>query len=65
MRWRVLVELAGASGAVEAHEVGVGERLPSCRQRKAPQVLDGLSCAGHGQWTWVLFGIDLSPRMRG
>ena len=25
-RWRVLVELAGADGTVEVHEVGVGER---------------------------------------
>jgi hypothetical protein len=42
MRWRVLVELAGANGAVEVHEVGVGERPPAGQQRKAPQVLDGL-----------------------
>src|ERR687894_1167226 len=42
MRWRVLVELAGANGAVEVHEVGVGEHPPAGPRRKAPQVLDGL-----------------------
>ena len=28
MRWRVLVEPAGADGTMEVHEVGVGERSP-------------------------------------
>ena len=37
MRWRVSVELAGAGGALEVHEVGVGERPPAGQQREAPR----------------------------
>jgi hypothetical protein len=48
MRWRVLVELAGANGAVEVHEVGVGEHPPAGQRRKAPQVMDGLPGGGEG-----------------
>ena len=29
MRWRVVVELAGADGAQQVHEVGAGERPPT------------------------------------
>ena len=42
------MELVGADGAVEVHEVGVGERPSAGQQRKAPQVLDGLSHAATG-----------------
>ena len=29
MRWRVVLELAGADGARQVHEVGAGERPPT------------------------------------
>ncbi len=47
------MELAGANGAVEVHEVGVGERPPAGQQRKAPQVPDGLWGAAAPSWSGV------------
>ena len=36
MRWRVVLELAGADGTRQVHEVGTGERSPSGRAAATP-----------------------------